>query len=181
MCEAAFECRYDQVTFSGKQATCLVILWAPAALCSWIHASYLATVMPLVLLCACLECRIAFPAFSRYLLHQVNVLCAVQFGHRLLQWLTQHMLKSNMSVRAFVRTLRLCMLQFYSTSVLSSLAASPHLPGSPSSSCPLALKPADADPALWKACAALVRRLPDEVSGASGLISFKCYFLFRAL
>ena len=89
---------------------------------------------------------------------------ARQFGNKPLQWLTQHMLRSNMSVQAFVQALKLCLLQFYSAAPLSSLAVLGRSGAAVAASSELRKQqPDDADPALWRACASLVENLSDDV------------------
>lgn len=101
-----------------------------------------------------------FPLLSG-IVHDYSGWSLAQIGLKPLQWLTQHMLKSNMSTQAVVQALRVCLVQFYCSNPLSMLA----LPATfaPPIAVPDAVAPPGCDPALWSSCYQLVATLPDKV------------------
>ena len=82
-------------------------------------------------------------------------------GPKLLEWLSQYVLQSNLSVSGFVKGVKVALLHFFSTNAASALcqpvAAAAH-PSAPPTGIP-----AHRHPGLWRAARAVVDSLPDEV------------------
>jgi hypothetical protein len=76
-----------------------------------------------------------------------------QMGPKLLTWLADYILQSNLSVHAFVKGVRFALLQFFSSQAASSLCASPsndeHWARVARTDVPAC--PPDHDATLWKA------------------------------